>query len=230
MSQQINLYEERLRPSSELCTGRNVGFALALVLAALAVLGVVTNSAAERSAAELKGLQTEVAAAQQTLGVVAKAQSERQVSAGLQAEIDNVKAQLASRNAVMAMLDSAPLGNSKGFSEVMSGFSRHASGGLWLTGFSVGQGGQEIEIRGRLFDPGKLPIYVQRLSEEPEFKGRRFAALDMRSVDPSPAKPGADAAARPPAAAASPALPRYLEFVLRSEMSAEPAAAAGGKK
>ena len=33
MSQQINLYEERLRPSSELCTGRNVGFALALVLA-----------------------------------------------------------------------------------------------------------------------------------------------------------------------------------------------------
>ena len=229
MSQQINLYEERLRPSSELCTGRNVGFALALVLAALALLGVVTNSAAERSAAELKGLQTEVAAAQQTLGVVAKAQSERKVSAGLQAEIDNVKAQLASRNAVMAMLDSAPLGNSKGFSEVMSGFSRHASGGLWLTGFSVGQGGQEIEIRGRLFDPGKLPIYVQRLSEEPEFKGRRFAALDMRSVDPSPAKPGADAAARPPAAA-SPALPRYLEFVLRSEMSAEPAAAAGGKK
>jgi len=226
VSQQINLYEARLRPSCEVCTGRNAGIALALVLAAIVALGVLARAAAERTEAELKGLQAEVTAAQQTLAGVGKTQAERKVSAALQAEIAGVKAQLASRNAVMAQLDSGQLGNSTGFSEVMAGFSRQASSDLWLTGFSVGLGGREIEIRGRLLDSSKLPAYVLRLGDEPAFKGRRFATLDMHSVDPADAKPAAAGAV--PEAALSPTLPRYVEFVLRSEMSAEPAA--GGKK
>jgi hypothetical protein len=225
LSQQINLYEERLRPRFEPVTGRNVGIALGVVLVAIVALGMLARSAAERSTAELGGLQSELKATQETLGALTRTLAERRISPGLQAQVDGAKALLASRGAVMALLDSGQLGNSSGFSDLMSGFARQASGDLWLTGFSVGRGGQEIEIRGRLFDPARLPLYVQRLAGEPAFKGRRFAALDMLGVDPAESKPEAGGAARVPGAAA---LPRHVDFVLRSEQSAE--APEGGKK
>jgi hypothetical protein len=229
VSQQINLYEVRLRPRHELVSARNVGIALGLLLALLVALSVVTRAAAERSAIELSALQAEVSAAQQGLAALGKTLAERKVSRQLQAEIEGARAQLASRSAVMALLDSGQLGSGTGFSGLMSGFARQASGDLWLTAFSVGQGGQEIEIRGRLLDSSKLPAYVMRLGSEPAFSGRRFATLEMNSVDPAPARPEAGGAARA-AAAAWPALRGYVEFVLRSEMAAEAATPAGGRK
>jgi hypothetical protein len=62
---------------------------------------------------------------------------------------------------------------------------------------------------------------VQRLSSEPVFKGRRFAALEMRDVEPEEQKPdsaGAVKAGTPGTQILpTPRLPRYVEFALRSE-------------
>ena len=229
MSQQINLYEARLRPSRDLLTGRRLGAVLGLLLVVIVAAGALARVAAERSEAELRGVQAELTASQEKLAALTKMFSAGKVSAGLQAQIDQAKVPLAARQAAMALIDSGQLGNREGFSAILSGFSRQTSKDLWLTGFAVSQGGQEIEIRGRSLDPAGLPGYIQRLAAESAFKGRRFAALDMRRVDPAQDKPGEGAAPVPaPVAAATPALPRHVEFVLRSAGVAE--AAAGGKK
>ena len=225
MSQQINLYEARLRPSRDLLTGRRLGVALGLLLVVIVAVGALARVAAERSEAELRGVQAELTASQEKLAALAKTLSASKVSARLQAQIDQAKVPLAARQAAMALIDSGQLGNREGFSAILSGFSRQTSNDLWLTGFSVSLGGQEIEIRGRALDAAGLPSYIQRLAAESAFKGRRFAALDMHRVDPAQDQPGEDAAPTP---AASPALPRHVEFVLRSAGLAE--AAAGGKK
>jgi MSHA biogenesis protein MshI len=230
VSGQINLYEARLHARNELLTGSRAAIVVGLALASIIALGVVSRTAAERSAAELGRLQAELSVAQQTHAALSKTLAERKVSRELLGEIERAKAQLASRSAVMALLDSGQVGNSSGFSGVMSGFSRQTSSDLWLTAFSVGLGGKEIEIRGRLLDSSKLPSYVVRLGSEPAFKGVRLATLEMHDVDPRTAKPEAGAAAPAKPGAAQPALPRYVEFVLRSEMSADAAAPAGGKK
>ena len=242
MSQQINLYEERLRPRFQLVSARNVGVALVLALVTLTVLGVVTRSAAESAAAELARVQGEVVASQQRLAAEGKTLAEATVSPALQAELVAARAQLDNSKVVLALLDSRQSGNTAGFSEVMAGFSRQASSDLWLTAFSVSQGGKEIEIRGRLLDSSKLPGYVQRLASEPAFIGRRFDTLDVHNVDPSqPSPPSAEGGAAKPAAEgagvkpasdgdATLALPRYVEFVLRSESTVVPTVAAGGKK
>ena len=83
-----------------------------------------------------------------------------------------------------------------------------------LFGFAFAQ--KNIEIRGRLTDPALLPVYIGRLNAEPAFAGRRFAALDMKGVEPAPAS--AETPAAPPARAA--VLPRHTEFVLRTEPEA----------
>ena len=227
MSQQINLYEPRLRPSRELLTGRRLGVALLSVVAVVVALGGVARTLAERSAAELQTLQGELKASQEKLAAQSKTLAERKVSAALKAEIEGAKAQLASRQTVMALLDSGRLGNSAGFSDVLSGFSRLASDNLWLTSFAVTLGGQEIEIRGRLLDSSKLPAYVQRLGREAAFAGRRFATLDMRRGDEEAAAAGDG---KPASGAALPPSSRYIEFVLRSENAGDPATVAGSKK
>ena len=150
--------------------------------------------------------------------------AQRKVSPALVAEQGSARAMLAAGKEVMAVLDSGKLGNTVGFSAFMTGFALHAQSELWLTGFQITEGGEEIEIRGRLLDPVTLPAYVQGLSSEPVFQGRRFAALEMRGVDPDelatnqPIQPvavnGADQAAQPQPVFR---LPRFVEFVLRSE-------------
>ncbi|MDE2584906.1 MAG: hypothetical protein KGN39_05860, partial [Betaproteobacteria bacterium] len=93
---------------------------------------------------------------------------------------------------------------------------------LWLTGFEIGPGGLEMEIRGRMVNQSLLPRYIQRLDNEPRFRGRRFAALEMRGVDGSDkAEKDSDKPAGLPASGLAKTEPsagpaKYVEFVLRS--------------
>lgn len=226
MTQQINLYEARLRPRRELATARHLGVAAVLALVVVSALAVNARLGADRRGAELAALQADIRTEQERVTVLGKAVAERRVSPALSGELAKNRAQLEIRQEVLDVLAAGRIGNSEGFSGVMTGFARQAQADVWLTGFTVSNGGEEIEIRGRMLDAAKLPAYVQRLSDEPVFQGRRFAALDMRSVEPEAPKPDT-AAAKPPATTtpvttAAPA--RYVEFALRSANAVKDAA------
>lgn len=219
MSQQINLYESRLRPRHELATARNLGVMALLFVLLMTGLALWGRADAERktAAAEMSGkLQGEE---QEKLVAVSKLIAERKVSPALAEEIELAKATLAERKEIVDALDSGKLGNVSGFSAFLSGFARQTQSDLWLTGFSINQGGEEIEIRGRTLDPARLTAYVHGLSGEAVFKGRRFAALEMRDVEPEALTPDQPGTAKATTAGAAPQLklPRFSEFVLRSE-------------
>ena len=219
MSQQINLYDERLRPRHEVATARNLGISTAILFVAVSVFAVYARINADRQAAELTVAQANVRTEQELVAALAKSVAERKVTPALSAELVRSRSLLQARQEVMDVLTSGRIGNTEGFSGVMFGFARQAQTDVWLTGFSATGGGEEIEIRGRLLDPAKLPLYVQRLSAEPVFHGRRFATLDMRSIEPEVPKADAVAAVTPvakPAELSPHQPPRYVEFALRS--------------
>lgn len=224
MTQQINLFEARLWPSRELIKACHLGIAAAALLAVMVLAVVYVRIDAEHQAAELAALQVRLQTEREHLAALGKEIAERRVSPALSAELAKTRALLETRQEVLKVLDSGKVGNAGGFSEIMLGFARQAQSDLWLTGFVVGAGGEDIEIRGRLLDPSRLPAYVQRLSGEPVFHGRRFATLDMRSVEPDPA--AVRPAAALPGAAVVATSPRHIEFILRSPS----AAPAGGAK
>ena len=219
--QQINLYETRLRPRHELATARNLAFATLLVLVLMVALSWWVRGEASGKSEVSAGLQKQLTSEQEQLTDLTKAIGQRKISPALASELEVAKTMLAARNEVMAVLDSGKLGNTTGFSAFMMGFARQSQTDLWLTGFSVTAGGEEIEIRGRLLDPAKLPVYMQRLRNEPVFQGRRFAALEMHGIDPEELKANGSGTARvletDTQQGAAPSLPRYFEFVLRSE-------------
>lgn len=234
MSQQINLYEARLRPRHLVLTGRRLASAFVVVTLLAGGGTIFARQQADKKKDEATRVLLTVKELQEKQDALSKQVADRKIPTALQLELDTVKAMLSVRKDVVALLDSGRLGQTAGFSQVLQGFARQTGSDWWLTGFSVGFGGQEIEIRGKLLDAGKLPTYVQRLSADPAFGGRRFAALMVNSVDPGEATPAATAHA-----AVTPAkpgdkpevkLPRHLDFVLRSENIGEVSKIAGETK
>ena len=223
MSQQINLYEDRLRPHLEIASGRNLAIAALVMLAVMAGWSFWENREADRHAAVAEASLKEVSDAQERMRALTQAATERKVSPELAAQIENAKAMIAARDDVLKALDSGALGRTSGFSSFMVGFARQVQPDLWLTGFRIAAGGDQIEIRGRLLDPARLPGYVQRLNAVPVFQGRRFAALEMQRVVPEAPSNEAVEAAGQAATDRAPA-PRqqpFVEFRLRSEMATD---------
>lgn len=232
MTQQINLYDERLRPRHELATARNLGISALIMLVLVSAASAYVRIESDRRVAELAAVQATVRSEQDRMTALAKAVAERRVTPALAAELGKARALLEARQEVMDVLALGRVGNVEGFSGLMFGFARQAQSDVWLTGFTVAGGGDEIEIRGRMLDPAKLPAYVQRLSSEPVFHGRRFATLEMRGVEPEEPK-AESAVAKQLVPSAVPH--RYVEFALRSANAVNSAvktagATVGGKE
>ncbi len=211
MSQQINLLLPELRPRFDwlsLPVVAGAGLLGVLLMVALSSLGAMRVNALKENEnairAQLAALQQQVHSLGQSLGA-------RQGDSTLDKQLANARTAVAQRQEVLNIVAQGDLPSSHAYSGLLQGFSRQIVDGVWLTGFGFAP--KHIEIRGRLTDPALLPVYIHRLNAEPVFAGRRFAALDMKGVDPSDDKRDVSAPAKSPAVAT----PRYTEFALRTE-------------
>lgn len=211
MSAQINLYHPRFLKQHDPLTLRNTALAATAVYVALAAAGgwAWQNASARRGEAaaaeeQLKAVRAKVEAATKELAA-------RKPSPQLAAELERSEATLLRRTEIARQLEGGAIGNTAGFSDFMRGFARQAQDGLWLTGFKIGSGGEDMEVRGSMLNAASLPDYIRRLGGEKAFQGRNFAALTLNR--PEPAAPagsgGRDAAAAPAAPGSHP-----IEFVL----------------
>lgn len=208
MSGQINLYHERYRSKREWLTLANVaGVALAL-LTGLLIAGTLSGRQAAQRGSEAAASAAQLNAAQTQMAAQLKAVAESKPSPEVAAEVAALEVRLAGRERIATLLEGGVVGTTAGFSDYLRGFGRQAQEGLWLTGFTIGSGGNDMEIRGRMLVGSALPDYIRRLGTEKAFQGRSFAALTVsrpESVPPPVAAPGA---------AAAPVAQRFVEFVL----------------
>lgn len=212
MSQEINLLNPSLRRKRDWLAFDGVA-----AMAGLAALVVgfghayVRIDAADAQARRAK-LSGEVTAVQAEVQSAQTALAARKRDAALEQEVKRLGGEVGLRKETLRRAMESTADGSVSVAEVMRGFSRHVVDGVWLTGFSVLPEG--LEIRGRLLDSALLPVYIRRLNAEPAFRGRRFAALDMRAgMDVAPAAAASPAGAAPSAQSAAPA---FVEFALRA--------------
>lgn len=217
MSQQINLLLPELRPRFDWLALPVVAGAGLLGLLAVVALASAAAWRLDGLKARETALRGELAALQQQVQSLGQRLGERKGDAMLDQQLELARIGVTQRQQVLNIVAQGDLPSSQAYSGLFQGFARQVVEGAWLTGFGFAE--KDIEIRGRLTDPALLPVYIGRLNAEPAFAGRRFATLDMKAVDPTierrDAAPGsaplvANAPVRPP-------LPRYTEFVLRTE-------------
>ena len=208
MSQNINLLNPAFRKARQVLTLAVVAQCLCLTLAALISYHYYLQQ-------QVDGLARELAATEKLLrtqgGFVDKLKDKpvpHVTEAELDAEIVRLETELKLVGESIGAVKGGAFGSQQGFAEYLRAFSRQAIGGLWLTGFSIGGGG-ELEIRGRALSPDLLPSYIQRLNRERVLAGRDIARLEMIRPAPEPvADKDKGKAVR---------TPRFLEFSLATE-------------
>jgi hypothetical protein len=207
MAGQINLLNPALRKTREWPT------ALPLAAVALALILLVTVAAvaarlnASRRHAEAESLAENLKQVQQTLLATTQKLAARKPDPGLAAELEHARDQLKRQREILVRLDSGTIGNVQGFSDFLRGFARQVPQGLWLTGFTIDDGGHDMEVRGRMLSPMLLTEYVRRLNAERAFRGLSFQGLEIQ---------------RPRTATAATAVqPAYTEFVLSTTPTGE---------
>jgi hypothetical protein len=183
MSQQINLYNPLFLKQEKHFSVRTMLQGLALVVVGLLVLTVF--AVVETQSVERLGRQyAEQVAAQREQFVAISRRAPQARSQTLEAEVARLEGDLRARRELIEALGSGELGNVAGFSDFMAAFGRQAMPGLWLTGFTVADAGNQLQLRGRAVRPELVPAYLQKLSDEPVMRGRRVSEMKLA------AKPG----------------------------------------
>ena len=224
MSAQINLYHPRFLKQRELLTLANVLLAAAALYGVLALAGGWAGRDAATRVEAAAAAEAQLEATKEAVELATKAAS-RQADPQLIAEVASAEAMLRRRGEIAQLLESGAVGSTGGFAEHLRGLARQVPEGLWLTGFAIGPGGKEMEIRGSMLDAAALPDYIRRLGGEKAFQGRSFAALTMNRAEPAPALPtGGPAAAVSPATEGSPRgastlAVRPIDFVLTPNLA-----------
>lgn len=216
MSQQINLFNPLFMRKEKYFSARTMLQSLGLIVLGLAAI----YAYAWWQHKELEGLAAGYGrqlAVQRDQFLSLNAQGRSKL---LEAEVARLEADVRARRAALDMLQGGGLGDTDGFSRYFAAFARHSMRGVWLTGFSVGDNGNVLSIRGRVLHPDLVPAYLKALNEEDVMRGRLVTELKLVAKDESSVR--RDARAGPE---------RFVEFDLSAPLrlaeAAKPAAKAG---
>ncbi|MBI5107532.1 MAG: PilN domain-containing protein [Rhodocyclales bacterium] len=218
MSAQINLYHSRYLRQRDPLTLNNVALVAGVCYLVLAAAAGWAWQGMARGRDAAAAAESQLKLVREQLAASAKAVAQRKSDPKVQGELERAEALLRSRAEIARLLEGGAIGSGAGFADFLRGFARQTPDGLWLTGFTIGNGGSDIEIRGSMLDPALLPDYIRRLGAEKAFQGRSFASLTMNRSEP----PAASATAvRVTGVAPAPTLAaRPIDFVLLPKLVA----------
>jgi len=220
VSQQINLFNPIFLRQEKYFSAKTMIESLVLILIALGAFYVYASN-------EVKSFEEVAADAAHQLADT----RERFISLGgelspqrrsklLEAQLARAESDLRGKQALLASLHGAAAEKAQGYSQYFAAFARQTLPGVWLTGFSVGDGGEELSVRGRVLHPDLVPTYIRALNKEEVMRGRSVTRLKL--VAHNEPAPAADAAPQ-----AGPA--RYVEFELSMPLAAPQPGKEGNK-
>ena len=179
MSQQINLYNPALAPQRSLVSATGVAYLAAAMLIAVVLAGAVASSSLSARQLEAKQVGDQLKTVQARVQQLTQQVTNAKPDPALQAEIDRLKAQVESRDGVLAALEQGMTAPGSGYAEILRGLARQSLSGLWLTEVTVSAASGEMELHGRTLDRALVSDYLRRLNEEKVFAGRSFAGLRL---------------------------------------------------
>ncbi len=191
MSQQINLFNPIFLKQKKVFSALNMLEALGLLLGGVLVFYGYASIETRRLTQQAEEMSRQYLQSTQRLAQVSARYTPKKADAALEAEVNNLQAQL---NARKAALDNVGIGlqvEGASFAEFLRALARQSVSGLWITGLKLGRGGMEMEIVGRALRPELVPAYIERLNAERALHGRNFDSLSLTQrraalpVDPS---------------------------------------------
>jgi len=184
INQQVNLFQPIFRKEKKLLSFRVLLQACAAVLLLLVFLFGWSLRQTWQMEADLAYTQVQLDKRNERLVVLGNTLSKMKNDTAPQKEMASLEREFVARRKVVDALTRARETYTRGVSEYLKSFSRQAPKGVWLTGFSVQAGGEDVIIRGSSLKPGLVPVFIQQLSMEPALSGTTFGLLQIQRERP----------------------------------------------
>ena len=182
MIQQVNLYQAMFRPQQ---TALRATLIAQIVMGVLLILGAVYVY----TWLQLGPLENRLADSQNQIaaGEARNAQLRQQfpaprVNAATQRRHTQTREKLSHTREIAVKLRSGAFGSIDGLSVFLEGFARQHLEGTWLTRVRVQSGGRSMGLEGKALLPDLVPAYIDRLSQEPAFKGTSFSNMELKAI------------------------------------------------
>ena len=216
MPQQINLYNPAFEAQRALLSFKAAvgGWSvIALMFIAIVIYQNLYLRSMEQQGRELAQKVTAAQSDSQRLGGEL---ATRRHDVRVTEELARLEADVKGRQAVMDVLRSGGLGDTRGFSDHLKAFARQSFDGIWLTGLSISSAGRDVFLEGRALQAENVPGYLKRLNGESAMQGHPFSELVIE-------EPAPDSSAKPPVRA------NYVDFRLATKSETLSAAKAAGQ-
>lgn len=178
MSQQINLYQPIFRAQKKVFSAITiVQIAGVFVLGLMAIYGFARWQVAtlEDEVAELEQRRDTAIAQLQDLSAAVPAPARANL---IEDQLRDARIDHDHRTRLLDALEARDFGDTRGFSDRLTGLARQRIDGLWLTRVVLRDGAVELEGAAEVGE--LLPRYVTRLGRESSFAGTEFARYELK--------------------------------------------------
>lgn len=180
MHQQINLFQPVFRKQQKVFSARTLAqIAAAVLVLLIAILAHVRWSLASmgRSAEALQQQHEHIRKQIEAL----EAAYQTPDTKTLDAEIEQLMADIDQRNSLLVQLDLQTIQHRNGFAAQFCALAEQHIAGLWLEGITV-EGDGRIELRGVSLDAKLVPAYLQQLQKRQGLSTTPFETVSMQRM------------------------------------------------
>jgi hypothetical protein len=181
MSQQINLINPALIKQKDLLTPVNIGVVYSLLIGAMLFWYIEAQQSVSRLLIQQHQLDATLTTQQTLLTQMTADRVPRAPDAALEAQWIALEDKHAMQQLMIDTLVHNKPSLDKGLDSYMRGLAKQTLEGIWLTGFLIDQQKRSVTLQGKSLQADNLPAYMQKLGEEPVFKGQSFSGLLVKS-------------------------------------------------
>lgn len=179
MIQEVNLYQATLNTNKTRPVVNNYIYGLLLPLFLLIGSSAYLLFDQNNTSESIKKAQQQLSDAEIEVEQLRIHYPPRQTDSLITEEITRLQNILTSLSQVVYLLSENDSDQTQGFSRYFSALARQNIPDVWLTDIAIDAENNLISLQGSTFNTEKLPVFLQKLHQEPIFKGRTFEKLTI---------------------------------------------------
>ncbi len=177
MNQQINLYLPEFRPRRDHLGAERMLAILGITVALLAIISLASQWQLSGLQARVGGLQAELNASRANTTALANTLSSQTQDQALVSSMGQLEDNYQGKRLLLDFLGAQSHGNVSGFSDHLADLARYHVEGVRITNVDLSNGAQRVMLRGEVFRPELVPLYLQNLSNGRAYLGKNFGSL-----------------------------------------------------
>jgi regulator of replication initiation timing len=178
--QQVNLYQTQFKPKQIILPAQHMLLIALLPIIIFVITSIYFSYKQQLFETLLHTKQQQLQLDQQHLSVLKQHLNLYKEDPKLIVELNAIRGQLQKTQTLLAHLASQESGNQHGFSAMLTALSKQHIDDLWLTQFSLLNGGQFIALQGRAYTPQLIPEYIDNLAKSEQFQGENFSVFQLQ--------------------------------------------------